>query len=75
MNSLKTEMPTVCRSSVRLKVKMGTDPAGRETVDKEAKAPRAAEKQTNQQEKAGLSRGNGQFRQDSGGSGGRALFP
>lgn len=69
----KAEMPTVCRSPVRLKVKIGTDPAGRERVQREARAQRAAKKQINQQERRDPE-GKCTFRQDSGGSRGHTLF-
>lgn len=35
INSLKTKMPTVCRSSARPKDKVGTDPAGKGKGSKE----------------------------------------
>lgn len=39
-------MPTVCRSPARLKVKVGTDPAGRERVHKGGKGTEGS-KETN----------------------------
>jgi hypothetical protein len=52
MNSLKTEMPTVCRSSARPKVKMDTDPAGRERVDKPSRQRQQRNRQTSRRKQA-----------------------